>query len=931
MGDKRVKWSLAVGMSVLLTGSSLGTAQSVAVERPVTTTLTAVTVDVTDAPLVDVLQSITRQAGLRASWDDKVFMASRVTLHVRQMPVDEVFAKVLVGTGLKANIAAGCVVIMRETTSAAVEGGVIIGKIVDGKTKAPLRGVLVTVDGAKKGVVSNDEGGFRVTAVTAGAHVVHAKILGYTKATTSTTVADGETAAVTLEMTPSVNALEQVVVTGTVVATELKAVPNAITIISGKELEERGITHIDQLFRGDVPGLFVPRTGQQSATSPGQVTVYARGNTLMNSASGGIQGIKTYVDGIELADKQYLGLIDPKSIERIEIVAGPEASTIYGSNAISGVMQIFTKRGSTPRPQFTTTFRGAWTQNNFSSSVAPQYDVGTNVNGVERHLSYNVGASWQYQGSWVPAVKGQSESVYGGGQITIGAFTSDITLRAMQSGNRSNGVSEQGYVERGATGEGTTLLANGAVPSHTAAVNTDNSIGITNSYTVTPWWSHVLTLGVDRLEAMSQTLQKSYRTPGDSIQFMTQHTTQNLTGAYSTTLRVSLTSVANMVMTLGGDESHSTTLQFSGNFKSAGNGSAGQGFFLSRSRANEHGGYLNSVLGLWDAVFVTYGVRAVYNPNIGEDQNPNLQPRYGIAMTHMFGAVTAKLRAAYGHSTRPPTNVLTNAIRMSGGDPSAVPIRLQLYGDTLEQFANPNLLPEQQRGGEGGLELYLGDHASFVVNRFNNMVDNLIYSAIVDSVDALPEQRALHGWRPWLVNFQENEYVNLGKIRNQGWEGISTFTLGPLTTTGTYSWTKSRLVGMNPKYRRQFPWYVVGSALNDVPEHTYGIEIAYVRNRTRIAYNIQGQSAANVYSVRLVDMQDRRLLANASPIMSFPGSYTETQPGYAMGDLNVSYQFASSIEGLLQINNLTNSYHGDIEGDFAQSGRVTGLGVRLRF
>jgi outer membrane receptor protein involved in Fe transport len=47
----------------------------------------------------------------------------------------------------------------------------------------------------------------------------------------------------------------------------------------------------------------------------------------------------------------------------------------------------------------------------------------------------------------------------------------------------------------------------------------------------------------------------------------------------------------------------------------------------------------------------------------------------------------------------------------------------------------------------------------------------------------------------------QSQYLNIGAIRNQGWELQGSVNTGPLTTRGTYSWSKSRIIGIIPKYR----------------------------------------------------------------------------------------------------------------------------------
>src|SRR5690606_37962632 len=125
------------------------------------------------------------------------------------------------------------------------------------------------------------------------------------------------------------------------------ALVTPITVVTAEDIERRGITRIDQLFRGDVPGVVALEQGSAVFDdSPGAMMtsrVYARGASSLDAS---VQTpLKTFVDGVELMDPSYLGTIDPSNIERIEIITGPQAATVYGSGAMGGVMQIFTKKG----------------------------------------------------------------------------------------------------------------------------------------------------------------------------------------------------------------------------------------------------------------------------------------------------------------------------------------------------------------------------------------------------------------------------------------------------------------------------------------------------------------------------------------------------------------------------------------------------------
>jgi len=935
MGNKSVDKMIAVLYAASVVLGSIARGQTVAaVESAVAAKQQLVTVDVVNVPLANVLESIARQSGLSLFWNEAVSgSTARVTMHFRAVPTDEAFAKALVGTGLRASISSSTVAFVKEEGVGATSGE-ITGVVVDAKTRRPVRGASVLLDGATKGVLTGDDGRFRLGNVVAGAHTVRVRLLGYAKAGKSVQVVDGGMASVEVVLEPSVNALEQVVVTGTVVATELKAVPNAITVITAKELEERGIRRIDELFRGDVPGLFAKRLGAAGigwtdVGIPGSADVSARGSTSLNSSD---ETIKIYVDGVELANRAYLGLIDPTAIERIEILTGPQASTIYGSNAINGVMQVFTKRGASARPQLTAEARSAWTQNNLNSAVAPKHVADLSLSGVDGRMSYNVGGSWEYTGSWTPGVQEQTLSGFAGERMTFGRLTLDGNLRVLRDGNLSRAAGDiRPEIEGILFGNGDQVIGAGSAPVINRGTSTDRAFGATGAYALTSWWSHTVTLGVDQLATLYNSLGKAYSYPSDTTSYLSGGTTNRLTAAYTTTMQVPLTSIANVVVTVGGDESHTTGNSVFGSYVLV-NGAYQPDIFnpwhYARSQVYEHGGFLQSQVGVWDALFFTYGLRAVYNPNIGADQNPHWEPRYGVAYSHDIAGVTAKLRASYGTATRPPALGKKDQLRLTSKG------AIKEYGDTMYYFANPNLLPEQQRGGEGGLELYLGNRASVTVTRFNQTVNDLIVNTIVDSIDALPAYRAAEGLRPWEDPLHQHQYLNIGSVRNQGWEMTGTLTAGVLTTTGTYSWTKSRLIGVTPRYRGLFPQYVVGAPFNFRPEHTYALGLAYVHGGTRISYNVQGQGAwqslgdffwdrtGNTYATRLPTYNSR---------VALPRSFTEIRRGYQLGDVNVSQQVTRHIEALVQINNVTNSYQSELDPYTMQAGRTTGVGLRLRW
>ena len=129
---------------------------------------------------------------------------------------------------------------------------------------------------------------------------------------------------------------ESVVVTATATPEEEKAVGSAVTVITRQEIDKREAAVVADLLRS-VPGLDVVQSG-----TPGSLTsLFMRGTNSTQTL--------VLVDGARMNSPFFAGYdwsaMTTDSIERIEIVRGP-FSALYGSDAIGGVVQIFTRPGA---------------------------------------------------------------------------------------------------------------------------------------------------------------------------------------------------------------------------------------------------------------------------------------------------------------------------------------------------------------------------------------------------------------------------------------------------------------------------------------------------------------------------------------------------------------------------------------------------------
>lgn len=133
---------------------------------------------------------------------------------------------------------------------------------------------------------------------------------------------------------PDTATLNPVVISATKTPATRASITQAVTILSGDDLRARGITRVVDALRS-VPGATVVQNG-----SPGSVTsLFLRG--------GESRYTKVMIDGVAVnSPGGYFDFshLTTDNIERIEVVRGP-ASVVYGADAVSGIVQIFTKQG----------------------------------------------------------------------------------------------------------------------------------------------------------------------------------------------------------------------------------------------------------------------------------------------------------------------------------------------------------------------------------------------------------------------------------------------------------------------------------------------------------------------------------------------------------------------------------------------------------
>ena len=243
----------------------------------------------------------------------------------------------------------------------AQESGTIRGKVEESGSRKPLSDARVSIDGTPVGAVTDAAGAYRITGVAPGSHTLRVILLGYKPTQSAVTLAPGQPATADFTMTQVAINLNTMVVTGTPGATSKRALGNSVVQIdAATAVKQAPINNVSELLQARAPGLAVIGNGGMVGTSGSiqirgihsitgsnrpavyidGVRVYSgyTGNFSNNYAFGGVQ-----VLGGQNADA--LSMIDPQDIERVEIVEGPAAATLYGAEAANGVINIITKKG----------------------------------------------------------------------------------------------------------------------------------------------------------------------------------------------------------------------------------------------------------------------------------------------------------------------------------------------------------------------------------------------------------------------------------------------------------------------------------------------------------------------------------------------------------------------------------------------------------
>lgn len=462
---------------------------------------------------------------------------------------------------------------------------------------------------------------------------------------------------------------EHIVVSATRTEAPSGQVASAVTVFDATQIEQRQEPPLADLLR-QAPGTVVVRVG-----APGSVTsLFVRG--------GESNYTKVLLDGIPLNEPGgafNMSNITTENLERVEFIRGAN-SAVHGSDAMTGVLQLFTRRGAAARPAVRLTMEGG----SFSTARGA-----AGISARAGRLDYSADVAGFTTDNEVPNNRFRNTTLSGTAGVTLGA---GATLRFV------------GRAERGKTGTpGQTAFGRPDLDAFfrrhdgTFGVAFDQVSGALRqraAYGLAESHQASTNLRVDpaytpRFEGRTAPFEFSDFTYDSRTDLRRHHASYQADATVSTAR--------------AGTHVDTALVEWDGERAELRNALAGTTVPASR----DNFGVTLQHQALWARVFVTAGVRFEHNDSFGNATVPRVAAAWYVRQGNgRLG--TTRIHASAGRGIKEPTV-------------------LQSFSPSPFFLGNPDLLPERARALEAGVEQrFAGDRARAAATWFDNRYRNII-------------------------------------------------------------------------------------------------------------------------------------------------------------------------------------------------------------
>lgn len=602
--------------------------------------------------------------------------------------------------------------------------------------------------------------------------------------------------------TAGVSVLDRVVVTGNAIAAPRRSLVIGVEVIDGEQLRRQAQGSLSELLDAAVPGVWSWAQGPSSLVS--------QYGGIRGASSFGSSAPKIYVDGVEVANPLLVSQLNPDVVDRIEVIRGPQGAALYGSDAISGVINVLTRHdGSTSSaPLLQLRSMAGATSSAYATGLVPTHEqrltlrAGTNVKSAGLAVTYGqTGALFPSSESTQLAATGDARVVSAGETFTVSARLFDKSAGT----GRNPLIPVAPTVVPPTTGGGAPAASASSALSQSVRQYTLSSAA---AFATEGRWTHTLLAGIDGyLLNNVADATNPVPSPLDSALRAAQGNGDRVTLRASSVAHFGEEGQPQTTLTVGVEQS---VLRQAGTVTYRVPGASGQRYYNAVDRIvetwNHNTGVLSQVsTSIDDALFMTAGVRVERNDAFSGNNRYPLLPMLGIAAVRDIGVAEVKWRAAYGKGIRPPQ---TPARSVSSGYAANAGYSM---GGVL-----PALDPEVQSGYETGAELYFGRAFSLQLTRFDQRVTGLIQNVSV-AIDTLLR----NGVTQRRIRY---ELQNVGEITNTGWELQGSTTHGPFTLSSAISSVDSRVRTLATGYLGDLR---PGDRMLAVPARTFSATASY--------------------------------------------------------------------------------------------------------
>jgi TonB-dependent starch-binding outer membrane protein SusC len=255
------------------------------------------------------------------------------------------------------------------------QDGTVRGTVVDVSTQRPISGAQITVTGTQRGTVTDAAGRFTISGLSGAQVDLRVIMIGYRTAAQAARVGDVN---VRIALTETVVPLDELAVTATAGEQRVRSLGNSIGRLKADQVVEVApASNVHALLGARVPGVQIQLSrgeigaganirirGASSMSLASEPLLYIDGVRVNNSFAdngGGISSVGTDAR----TPPSRINDLNPEDIESVEVIKGPAAATLYGTEASNGVIQIVTKKGRSGRPAFNMVMRmgASWLPN----------------------------------------------------------------------------------------------------------------------------------------------------------------------------------------------------------------------------------------------------------------------------------------------------------------------------------------------------------------------------------------------------------------------------------------------------------------------------------------------------------------------------------------------------------------------------------------